>query len=118
MDMSNRGWIGFDLDGTLAKYDTWQGITHIGKPIPAMIKKVKEHLKEGYEVKIFTARVTPYRIDDMQTCEASLAIKAWCKKHIGVELDVTCIKDFQCLCIYDDRCIRVEFNTGRILSNE
>ena len=25
-----------DLDGTLAHYDKWRGIDHIGKPIPAI----------------------------------------------------------------------------------
>ena len=30
------GWIGVDLDGTLAFYDMWRGMEHIGKPIPAM----------------------------------------------------------------------------------
>ena len=25
-----KGWIGVDLDGTLAQYDHWRGIEHIG----------------------------------------------------------------------------------------
>ena len=28
------GWIGVDLDGTLARYDGWRGIDHIGEPMP------------------------------------------------------------------------------------
>jgi hypothetical protein len=31
--MSTGGWIGVDLDGTLAHYDGWKGIDHIGEPI-------------------------------------------------------------------------------------
>jgi hypothetical protein len=54
--MSNSGWIGFDLDGTLAEYGEWQGPTHIGKPIPSMIVRVKNYLDNGYEVRIMTAR--------------------------------------------------------------
>lgn len=35
------GWIGVDLDGTLAFYDSWRGIDHIGAPIPLMLQRVK-----------------------------------------------------------------------------
>ena len=39
--MKNRGWIGVDLDGTLAMYDQWAGAGHIGEPIPLMVERVK-----------------------------------------------------------------------------
>lgn len=55
--MSTSGWIGVDLDGTLAEYNGWQGIDHIGKPIPKMVNRVKKWLSEGVQVKIFTARL-------------------------------------------------------------
>lgn len=35
--MSDKPWLGVDLDGTLAVYDKWRGIEHIGAPIPAMV---------------------------------------------------------------------------------
>ena len=35
-------WIGFDLDGTLAEYDGWKGIEHIGKPIKPMCDLIKK----------------------------------------------------------------------------
>lgn len=54
--MSNKGWIGVDLDGTLAHYDGWKGPEHIGAPIPAMVERVKAWLAEGKEVRISTAR--------------------------------------------------------------
>ena len=28
-----KEWLGVDFDGTLAKYDGWQGHTHLGEPI-------------------------------------------------------------------------------------
>ena len=31
--VEGKGWYGFDLDGTLAKYDGWKGIDHIGEPV-------------------------------------------------------------------------------------
>lgn len=55
--MSQTGWIGVDLDGTLAHYDGGVGVDHIGPPVPAMLTRVKQWLAEGRAVKIFTARV-------------------------------------------------------------
>ena len=42
-----HGWIGVDLDGTLAFHGEWLGHTHIGEPIPLMLKRVKLWLSEG-----------------------------------------------------------------------
>lgn len=50
------GWIGVDLDGTLAHYAGWVGPDHIGEPIPAMLARVQQWIAEGRTVKIFTAR--------------------------------------------------------------
>jgi len=54
-----QGWYGFDLDGTLAKYDGWKGISHIGEPIAPMVELIKRYHSEGKVVKIMTARVAP-----------------------------------------------------------
>lgn len=110
----SQGWIGFDLDGTLAEYTYWQGYAHIGPPIPKMITKVKEYLQRGSTVKIFTARVSSMCPKE----ELPIAIKTiedWCLKHIGQKLEITCEKDFKLIEFYDDRAIPVEFNTGQIL---
>ena len=37
--MSLSGWIGVDLDGTLAEYHGWNGGA-IGEPVPAMLARV------------------------------------------------------------------------------
>ena len=57
--VNGEGWIGFDLDGTLAKYDGWQGIDHIGEPIEAIVRLAKKFHAEGKRIKILTARVSP-----------------------------------------------------------
>lgn len=57
--VNGEGWIGFDLDGTLAKYDGWQGLDHIGEPIEAMVRLAKKFHAEGKRIKILTARVAP-----------------------------------------------------------
>ena len=56
---SGSGWYGFDLDGTLAKYDGWKGIDHIGAPVKPMVDLIKRMHTEGKVVKILTARVAP-----------------------------------------------------------
>lgn len=122
--MSTSGWIGVDLDGTLALYGGWQGPNHIGPPIHAMVDRVKAWLAEGIEVRIVTARVarTGLFVSDSQmldnddfAAQQARVIGDWCQEHIGVRLKVTAQKDFGMICLYDDRCAAVETNTGRIL---
>lgn len=105
--MSVSGWIGVDLDGTLAQYGGWKGADHIGEPIPAMLERVKGWLSEGVEVRIFTARVS---IDEDGSVER--AIQDWCEQHIGHRLAVTCRKDYAMVELWDDRAIQVIPNTG------
>lgn len=112
-----HGWIGVDLDGTLALYDRWRGEDHIGPAILPMVERVKDLLHLGHTVRIFTARVdglyfhnTP--ADDVLGIKS---IRAWCLLHIGKVLTITNRKDFGMTTLYDDRAVRVEHNTGRII---
>ena len=57
---AGEGWYGFDLDGTLAVYDRWHGIDHIGYPIPPMVNLIRSMHAHGRRVKILTARVAPH----------------------------------------------------------
>jgi hypothetical protein len=101
------GWIGVDLDGTLALYDGWKGVEHIGAPIPRMVERVKEWLAKGREVRIFTARA-------WQAEELTLkTINEWAETHIGQRLPITCEKDYHMIELWDDRAIRVVENTGQ-----
>lgn len=111
------GWVGFDLDGTLARYDGWKGERHIGDPIPAMVEKVRSFLERGIEVRIFTARVSGDR-QGITLEENIQLIQDWTEKHIGVRLLVTSVKDFGMIVLFDDRCVQVEKNTGIILGRE
>ena len=106
-------WVGVDLDGTLAYYDEWHGPSHIGEPIPAMLDRVNEWLAAGVTVKIFTARVSSSNPDRM---ESMGAIIRWSKQHFGTILEVTAEKDYGMIELWDDRCRRIETNTGRILA--
>lgn len=57
--VAGKGWHGFDLDGTLAVYDKWEGIDHIGEPIAPMVDLIRKMHESGEVVKILTARVSP-----------------------------------------------------------
>lgn len=108
------GWIGVDLDGTLAFYDGWKGAENIGEPIMPMLDRVNGWLNDGVTVKIFTARVshdnTKERITEAKYAHA--AIERWCLKYIGRVLPITNVKDYGMITLWDDRCVQVEHNTG------
>lgn len=116
-DSGHDGWIGVDLDGTLAVYDGWQGPHHVGEPIPAMLERVQRWLAEGRDVRIFTARVssdgTPAR--DAETEIARFSITAWCQRHLNTVLAITNIKDYRMVELWDDRAVQVEPNTGKLI---
>ncbi|PHS22254.1 MAG: hypothetical protein COA84_13940 [Robiginitomaculum sp.] len=116
-DKSKSGWIGVDLDGTLAYYDKWRGIEHVGDPIKLMCDRVRGWLTEGKEVKIFTARVTKpkntIRDGGAQIRAVKAPIEAFCVKEFGVVLEITNVKDFQLIELWDDRAVQVARNTGK-----
>lgn len=125
-DPSQEGWIGVDLDGTLAYYDKWRGVEHIGKPIAAMIERVKKWLDDGKDVRIVTARVAPFDPSsggtesdhDDEVAIGRKTIERWCKDHIGRILPITSRKDHQMTELWDDRAVEVEQNTGKPVSKK
>lgn len=107
------GWIGVDLDGTLAHYEKWDPANPIGAPIPLMAERVRSWLKRGERVKIFTARVSTTSQNKADAFEQKRLIQGWLQKHFGVVLDVVCEKDFHMIELWDDRAIQVIKNTGK-----
>lgn len=107
-------WIGVDLDGTLAHYEGWVSVDHIGKPIAPMVERVKEWLRAGKCVKIFTARMHGHGVSDLKggTVDVLTPIQNWCREHIGQVLAVTNVKDMGMVELWDDRCVQVIPNTG------
>ena len=105
------GWIGVDLDGTLAEYLGW-GDGKIGKPIPRMMARVKEWLAEGQTVKIFTARAGPQQTATSINKMIS-EIRIWLEVNgLPRDLEITATKDFRMIELWDDRCMQVIPNTG------
>ena len=85
----------FEFDGTLACYDEYQGPTDVGEPLgidkmDSAFNTLLAHLEQGKKCKIFTARA--------EFPESVKAIKNWCKKYLGQELEVTNKKDFAMVC--------------------
>lgn len=118
MESKQQGWIGVDLDGTLAHYDGWQGIEHIGEPVPLMLERVKRWLSEGRDVRIFTARCyrmlyPPGSAEREESNRVIAAIYKWLLTHGLPELPVTCFKDFGMVELWDDRAVQIIPNTGR-----
>lgn len=135
-----RGWIGVDLDGTLAVYQGWTGSDQVGPPVENMIERVKRWIEQGKEVRIFTARAWLYdtlnsqlalfmdrelqeAVPDTYTSlvhtrnkeyvEVIKPIEDWCLKHLGKVLQITSIKDYSMVELWDDRAIGVKMNTGK-----
>lgn len=104
-------WVGVDLDKTLAHFTVWKGETSIGKPLPEMVERVKKMLKDGEDVRIFTARIA-----NDPTGAAKKAIEQWCVKNIGMKLPITNKKDNHMKVLYDDRARQVEANTGKVIA--
>ena len=106
-------WVGVDLDGTLAEagglytengcYD----LTHVGKPVQAILTLVKDLLAAGVQVKIFTARV-----------EFGAGIYRPIEIWMGMQglpcLPITNKKDLRCVGLVDDIAFGVAWNQGRL----
>lgn len=103
-------WIGVDLDGTLASDtggDLWDadGNPKIGRPIEEMVARIKTWISAGRTVKIFTARASsPAQVR---------AIRVWLARRGLPDLEVTNVKDFNMIELWDDRCVQVVPNSGR-----
>lgn len=123
--IKTSGWIGVDLDGTLAHWESGDDPMTIGAPVPRMVMQVWRWLQAGEDVRVFTARVDGGEValaagdpagEKYRDVEAvRKMIEAWCLEHVGVVLPVTNRKDYGMKALFDDRAYRVERNTGRIL---
>ena len=99
-----KGWIGVDLDGTLAASGPTRHYLGIGEPVPHMLQRVQHWLRTGRTVKIFTSRAKePLEIRQ---------IHKWCERHGLPALEVTCEKDHAMIALWDDRAVGVVRNQG------
>jgi hypothetical protein len=120
MKSTNDEWIGVDFDGTLATYEKPWTPGKLGEPIEAMVDRVKVWLKQGQAVKIFTARVShDGTAAGAENCEKDCeALRDWCQRVFDTQLELTNVKDYKMISLWDDCCVAVEHNTGKILGGE
>ena len=97
----NKKWIGVDFDGTLA-YSTAPG--KMGKAVPAMLQRVKDTIKDGTEVRIFTVRAS--------TAAGISDVRDWLKLNGLDGLQITNVKDADMVELWDDRARRVVKDKG------
>lgn len=108
---NNRPYILIDLDGTLAEYTTWKGIEHIGEPVQSELEFVKGMIAADVRVKIFTARVNNDSAEDNR--KAIMAIRNWLEANdLPRNMEITNMKDWQCIGIRDNIAFPVVTNTG------
>ena len=110
-----KGWVGVDLDGTLVFYDKWRGELHLGEPIWPMVERIKKILADGqYDVRIFTARVSTGTPAEIAVIAKNIQyyLEDRCKLP---RLEVTCVKDYAMVLLYDDRCRQVIHNMGVVI---
>lgn len=111
---NNKRVIAVDLDGTLAHYDGWKGIEHIGPVVPEVANAIERAQKEGADVWIFTARVS----DPVDAEEAGKYIEEWLKKNNFQYEGITAVKHKFFTEFWDDRAIQVIKNEGVFVLNE
>lgn len=106
--------IAVDLDGTLAQYDGWKGIGHIGCVIPEVANAMERAQAEGAEVHLFTARVS----DPEDAAEAHKVISKWAEANHFTFASITAVKHKFFTEFWDDRAIQVIRNEGIFVLNE
>lgn len=99
------GWIGVDLDKTLAHYGDFHSDGTVGAPIPMMLQRVKKWLAAGKDVRIFTARASDPKLIPQ--------IREWLRMQGLPDLPITNQKDFEMDEYWDDKAVQVIPNTGR-----
>lgn len=100
------GWVGVELDGTLAHYEPNQDALAIGAPVEKMLKRVRQWLMLDVNVRLFTARAA----------DATMlpVMEAWLREHDLQKMKITCEKDFMMSQFWDDCGIHVVTNTGEV----
>ena len=72
--------VAIDFDGTIAHYDGWKGIGHIGTPIDGVRELLLGLKAAGYRIVIHTCRATPDVNGDL-VGEAVGYIQEWMGHH-------------------------------------
>jgi hypothetical protein len=100
-----------DWDGTLVEYHGYKGPGVFGAPVPAMVQRVHNWIRDGHEVIIFTSRVSVEH--DPQHVMINCKMIDECLRAMGLPLlEITANKYIRITEFWDDRAVRVERNSG------
>jgi len=102
-------YMGVDFDHTLCD--------GAGQPIGPMVNRIKSWRAAEIEVRIITARMSPLDYSEAIISVNERVIRRWCLEHLGEELPVQWGKSSGMICLWDDKVICVEPDTGRIISS-
>ena len=72
--------IAVDLDGTLAQYDGWKGIDHIGDPLPGAKEFLQALKDKGFSIEIYTTRCNSH-VNNQTAQHLGQRIYEWLNKH-------------------------------------
>ena len=110
MDLkTGKKCVAVDLDGTLIEYHGFKGDDCFGAFVPSVLKAVKRFQSDGWEVSIFTARVS--EDGDKGAYAAHEIRKKLSTVGLG-HLEITSTKKKKFDLFLDDRAVSVEKNTG------
>ncbi len=114
--------IALDFDRTLADFDHGD-VLQVGNPILPMIEIVKGWVNKGYEITIFTARVSKYmkdgniRTPQFITLQHQLILKFL--ETVGLPpFPITANKDPNFTHFVDDKAVKVIPNKGIIITTD
>lgn len=104
----NKGWVGFDFDGTLCQFPYPDGLPY-GPNQPKMVGILRNFIAAGAAVKIVTARASdPY---------TRASVNDWLRKNDFPAIPITDKKDWTMLALFDDRAITVDPITGEVMTD-
>lgn len=69
-----------DVDGTLARYEDWEGLDKIGDPLPGA-KEFLERISKYGEVMIYSTRGSTYSNPGHTPDELLKILEGWLEKH-------------------------------------
>ncbi len=104
----NKKTVALDLDGVLAHYLHWQGVEHIGEPLPGAVEFTKR-LAEFADILIFTTRCCEKDCEPHTAEQLKERVRKWLDQHGFVYHDIyTGQGKPLCAALIDDRAVACE----------